>query len=180
MDNFLVGLKAFLCNYLFISAVVSWLVAQVIKIFTNSLRTKRRNNVATFIFSTGGMPSSHSATMMGLTTAAAIHNGFESSTFAICAILSIVVMTDAFGVRYETGKQAKMLNNLLKKETENNPDFQNEAQIDENDKSDKKTKNGKNNKKHLTFNEFVGHTPFQVLIGALVGVVVGITLSFVF
>lgn len=171
MNNFLDGLKAFFCNYMFISAIVSWLVAQIIKIFTNSLKNRRKNNLASFIFSTGGMPSSHSATMLGLTTAAAIKDGFGSSTFAICAILSIVVMTDAFGVRYETGKQARMLNNLLEKEKQENPELKEQLEA---------SKNEKHGKKHLTFNEFVGHTPFQVLIGALVGIAVGIALSFVF
>ena len=179
MDNFLNGLKAFFTNYLFIAAVVSWLTAQVLKIFTKSLSHKKKS-LKTLVFTTGGMPSSHSATMMGLTTAAAIKDGFGSSIFAVCAVLSIVVMTDAFGVRYETGKQSKMLNILLKKENDEKEKVENEEIVDESTLTKAEIKRRKKEKMELSFNEFVGHTPFQVLMGALVGICVGIALSFVF
>ena len=177
MDNFLNGLKAFFCNYLFISAVVGWLTAQVLKIFTKSLSNKKKS-LKTLVFSTGGMPSSHSATMMALTTASAIKHGFGSSIFAICAILSIVVMTDAFGVRYETGKHSKMFNILLNKE--NGEKEEKKESVDESNLTKEEIKKRKKEKMELSFNEFVGHTPFQVVMGALVGIAVGIAFAFVF
>ena len=184
MDNFLNGLKSFVTNYLFITAVVAWFTAQVLKIFTKSLSHKKKS-FKTLVFSTGGMPSSHSATMMGLTTAAAIKEGFGSSIFAVCAILSIVVMTDAFGVRYETGKQAKMLNKMLKKENDEKEDDEKENSVkeevvDEATLTKAEKKQLKKAKMELSFNEFVGHTPFQVVMGALVGICVGIALAFAF
>ena len=179
MDNFLNGLKAFFCNYLFITAIVAWLTAQVLKIFTKSLSNKKKS-LRTLVFSTGGMPSSHSATMMGLTTASAIKEGFGSSIFAVCAILSIVVMTDAFGVRYETGKHSKMFNILLQKENNEKEADKIEEPIDESQLTKEEIKRRKKEKMELSFNEFVGHTPFQVVMGALVGIVVGISLAFVF
>ena len=175
MDNFLIGLKALVGNYIFISAIAAWFVAQIIKIFTKSL-TKKKSALHSFVFSTGGMPSSHSATVMGLTTASMIQYGFESPIFAICAVVAIIVMTDAFGVRYETGKQSKMLNILMKKETgesENEEDIKN-TNTEGTDEASNKTK------KKISLNEFVGHTPLQVVVGALVGVAVGIALAFVY
>ena len=94
--------------------------------------------------------------MLGLTTASAIQFGFGSPYFAICTILSVVVMIDASGVRYETGKQAVLLNKITKEIFSGNPELMNSG-----------------------LKELVGHTPFQVLMGALLGLGVGITLSFV-
>jgi acid phosphatase family membrane protein YuiD len=102
------------------------------------------------------MPSSHSATVLGLTTAAALKDGFGSTTFAISAILSIIVIIDACGVRYETGKQSKMLNKIVQEmftDTEN---------------------------AETHFKEFIGHTPLQVFVGAVLGIIVGIIMFFVF
>ena len=121
MELFLDNLKAFFNNYVLMTAIVAWLVAQILKIFTGVYRD-RRVNLTVLLFSTGGMPSSHSATVLGLTTASALQEGFGSTTFAISAILSIIVIIDACGVRYETGKQSKMLNKIVKEmftDTEN-------------------------------------------------------------
>lgn len=155
MELFLTNLKAFFNNYLLMSAVVAWLVAQILKIFTGVYRD-RHVNLSVLLFSTGGMPSSHSASVLGLTTAAALQEGFGSSVFAISAILSIIVIIDAVGVRYETGKQSKMLNKIVKEmftDTEN---------------------------AETHFKEFIGHTPLQVCIGAILGIVVGVVMFFVF
>ena len=167
MDRFWDVLKDLVCNYLLISAVCAWFAAQIIK-FLIGLFNNNKKSLKDFVFSMGGMPSSHSATMMGLTTAAALKDGFGSSVFAVCAIFSIIVMRDAFGVRYQTGKQAKLLNSLMKKENQSSADSaQNGAD------SEKLSK-------EQTFDESVGHTPMQVVIGALVGVAVGVALAFVF
>ena len=167
MDRILNMLKDLVCNYLLISAVCAWFVAQIIK-FSIGLFNKKKKSLKDFVFSMGGMPSSHSATMMGLTTAAALRDGFGSSVFAVCAIFSIIVMRDAFGVRYQTGKQAKLLNSLMKKENQNNADSAQNGAVSENLPNDP------------AFDESVGHTPMQVVVGAIVGVVVGIVLAFIF
>lgn len=155
MDAFLQHVKAFFGNYMLMSAVVAWLVAQIIKIFTGVYRD-RHVNVLVLLFSTGGMPSSHSASVLGLTTAAAMKYGVGSAVFAICAILSIIVIIDAMGVRYETGKQSKMLNKIVK---EMFTDSENAE---------------------VHFKEFIGHTPLQVFMGVLLGIAVGVAMFFVF
>lgn len=155
MDVIVNGFKSLFENYMLVSAMLSWLVAQIIKIFTGLYQSKQMS-LTNILFGTGGMPSSHSASVLGLTTASAIQYGFGSPYFAICTILSIVVMIDASGVRYETGKQAVLLNKITKEIFSGNPELMNSG-----------------------LKELVGHTPFQVLMGALLGLGVGITLSFV-
>ena len=100
----------------------------------------------------GGMPSSHSATVCALTNSAALRNGVESSTFAISFVLAAVVMYDAIGVRQETGKQAKLLNMIMEQ------DF---FKLD-NEQFQKRLK------------EFVGHTPLQVLAGGVLGILIAV------
>ena len=155
MDVIVNGFKSLFENYMLVSAMLSWLVAQIIKIFTGLYQSKQMS-LTNILFGTGGMPSSHSASVLGLTTASAIQYGFGSPYFAICTILSIVVMIDASGVRYETGKLAVLLNKITKEIFSGNPELMNSG-----------------------LKELVGHTPFQVLMGALLGLGVGITLSFV-
>ena len=154
MELFLENVKAFFSNYLLMSAVVAWLLAQIIKIFTGVYRD-RHVSLSVLLFSTGGMPSSHSASVLGLTTAAALQEGFGSTAFAICGILSIIVIIDAMGVRYETGKQSKMLNKIVKEmftDTEN---------------------------AETHFKEFIGHTPLQVVCGAITGFAVAMLMSLI-
>ena len=98
MEAFVAGVKAFFGNYMLMSAIVAWLIAQIFKIFTGVYRD-RHINLTVLLFSTGGMPSSHSATVLGLTTAAALGEGVGTPIFAICAILSIIVIIDATGVQ---------------------------------------------------------------------------------
>ena len=102
------------------------------------------------------MPSSHSATVMALCTACVIQEGVSSPLFAICLVLAAVVMIDASGVRYETGKQAQILNKIVKElfDPENTPDEFN-----------------------LKFKELVGHTPFQVVMGAIFGILCAVILA---
>ncbi len=142
-------IKSIFGNYVLISAVLGWLIAQVMKIFTGTFTTKKFSIM--MMFENGGMPSSHSSTVMALTTACAIQEGFGSVYFAISMILSIIVMNDAFGVRYETGEQAKLLNRITKELFSGKPEDINTG-----------------------LKELVGHTPFQVLIGAIVGVATAI------
>ena len=142
-------------NYYLISAVSAWLLAQILKIFTGFFKNQRFTLKA-LLFGTGGMPSSHTATVAALSTACAIGEGFNSSIFAISAVLTIIVMIDATGVRRETGKQSRALNII----------------IEEFFKSD--TTNF-----DTRFKELIGHTPLQVVFGFLTGVATAIALSFI-
>jgi acid phosphatase family membrane protein YuiD len=99
---------------------------------------------------TGGMPSSHSAICAGLTAAVGRVNGVGSATFAIALIFSFVVMYDAQGVRRAAGRQAAVLNRLV---------------------DDVFAMRGL---QETRLREFLGHTPFEVLVGAALGVAVGL------
>lgn len=150
-------IKDFSCNYYLMSAIVAWIVAQIIKIFTGLYQHGDKKTLTKILFSTGGMPSSHSASMLALTVSLGLGEGFNSPMFAVAAVLSIIVMMDASGVRYETGKQSAFLNKVAKEMFSGKPELVNVA-----------------------FKEFVGHTPFQVFMGAALGVTVGIVMFFIF
>ncbi len=156
MDIIIQGAKDFFGNYMLMSAMLGWLSAQIIKIFTG-LYQNSKISLKKLLFSTGGMPSSHSASVVALATSAAISCGFGSGYFAISALLAIIVMIDASGVRYETGKQAVFLNKIAKD-----------------------IFSGKPEEMDIGFKELIGHTPMQVFMGALLGLGVGIALQFVF
>jgi acid phosphatase family membrane protein YuiD len=128
-------------------ALVAWAIAQALKLLLTSVRERRLNLRA--LADTGGMPSSHSAIVMGLTTAVGRYDGLGSSTFAIALIFSIVVMYDAQGVRRAAGRQAEVLNRLIE---------------------DVFAQRGLREER---LRELIGHTPFQVLVGAGLGVAVG-------
>ena len=122
------------------------MIAQFMKIFTGAFSGQGFH--IKHMFANGGMPSSHSSTVLALTTASAVQYGAGSAVFAISAILSIIVMNDAFGVRYETGEQAKILNRITRE-----------------------LFSGKSEDINTGLKELVGHTPFQVLVGAIVGII---------
>jgi len=145
--------KSFFSNYLLMSALVSWFGAQLVKVFTGMFKD-RKFNLATLLFSTGGMPSSHAAVVCGLAVASIVLNGWGSSFTAIAIVLAIIVMIDASGVRYETGKQARILNQMMK-----------ELFL------------GQNEAFNTTLKELVGHTPFQVFVGAIFGIVCALILA---
>ena len=142
-------------NYYLMAAASAWLLAQILKVFTGFFKVQRFTFKALF-FGTGGMPSSHTATVAALSIACAIGEGLNSSSFAISAVLAIIVMIDAIGVRRETGKQSRALNII----------------IEEFFSSDDKNFDTR-------FKELIGHTPLQVVFGYLTGAVVAIALSFV-
>lgn len=109
--------------------------------------------VAERLVGSGGMPSSHSATVCALVTATCYEYGAGSFEFAISLILAIIVMYDAMGVRRETGIQAQVLNDMMKIFED-----MGRSEISPHDK----------------LKEFVGHTPLQVLMGALLGIFCGV------
>ena len=143
------AIQAFFGNYVLISAVFGWMFAQFFKIFSGLFNDKKIH--IRRMFSNGGMPSSHSATVLALCTACGIKEGLGSAAFAISAVLAIIVMNDAFGVRYETGEQAKIINRIVKE-----------------------IFSGKGEEINTGLKELVGHTPFQVLVGAILGVIIAV------
>ena len=134
-------------NKIFLAAALGWLIAQILKTLIHLLFTKRF--VAERLVGSGGMPSSHSATVCALVTATYLEHGSASFAFAIALIVAIIVMYDAIGVRRETGIQAQLLNNMIK--------IFEDMGREELSAQDK-------------LKEFVGHTPFQVLMGGILGV----------
>lgn len=144
-------------NYVMTVAIVSWCAAQIIKTLIHFIQTKSFNPER--LFGAGGMPSSHSALVCSATIALCRKCGFASSEFAIMFILAMVVMYDAMGVRRSAGLHAKEINriNRIFAIKEIKP-------LDEVN-SQKTTK-----KKELK--EYLGHTPFEVLGGALLGILI--------
>lgn len=138
-------------NSIFLAAGWGWLSAQIIKTILHLFITKKF--VAERLIGSGGMPSSHSSTVCALATATYIEYSATSFEFAISAILAIIVMHDAMGVRRETGIQAKLLNDMIKVfEDMGRPEIS----------------------AHDKLKEFVGHTPFQVLMGAILGIAIAL------
>ncbi len=147
-------IKDLVSNYVLASAFFAWLSAQVIKVVI-ALFEKPRKNLLKILFSTGGMPSSHSSSVVALAIACGIYAGLDSPVFAIAFVLSGVVMIDASGVRYETGKQAIIIKQITKKLFSDDAEEINSG-----------------------LKELVGHTPFQVLMGAALGIVVSFVTAF--
>ncbi|CAL9054351.1 uncharacterized protein LOC135675911 [Musa acuminata AAA Group] len=136
-------------SYPLISAVLAFAIAQSIKFFTTWY--KERHWDAKQLIGSGGMPSSHSATVTALALAIGIQDGLDSSAFATAAILAFVVMCDAFGVRLHAGKQAEVLNQIMYELPEEHPLSVTRP-----------------------LHELLGHTPIQVIAGAALGSVVAI------
>lgn len=138
-------------NTIFVSAALGWFIAQILKTIIHLGFTKEF--VAERLVGSGGMPSSHSATVCALATATYYEYSASSYEFAIAAILAIIVMYDAMGVRRETGIQAKLLNDIMETFA-----AMGRSELTAYDK----------------LKEFVGHTPLQVLAGAILGIFIAI------
>ena len=136
-----------LSNPFLLIGLSSWFWAQFIKTIIHAIVTKSID--FTRLIGDGGMPSGHSATVSSLATAAALVYGLGSFEFAMAFIFAIVVCKDAMGVRLETGKQAAIINEIVRAFDE----------LSSGKLTDVKLK------------EFVGHTPIQVLAGILLGIV---------
>lgn len=143
----------FFHNYLLMLPIISWLAAQLLKMIIN-LIINRQFSVERLL-GAGGMPSSHSALVCSLCVGTVKVYGVESTWFAFSLVFAFIVMYDAMGVRQETGKQARVLNLLM-------------DDIGELTKSTDKAEYEKKLK------EMVGHTPLQVVSGALVGILLGV------
>ena len=133
-------------------ALLAWFVAQVLKTLINFILLGKFQLER--MWGDGGMPSAHSATVCSMVIATAWSEGFGSAIFAVAAVVAIITMHDAMGVRRETGEQAKVLNKMI------------EQWIDVTEKNAPFLQN-------MHLKEMVGHTPLQVLAGFVVGCVVG-------
>ena len=136
-----------LSNRIIQAAVLAWAIAQGLKVILTLAISKKFDS--TRVFGSGGMPSSHSAMTCAMLMMVGFTEGFSSSVFALAFCFSGVVMYDAAGVRRSTGKNAAVLNRLI----------------------DRLANDGTFDEEHLK--ELVGHTPIQVLAGALLGILVG-------
>lgn len=137
---------------------VAWFVAQFYKVVFSLIVEKKINFRR--MWETGGMPSSHSSTVTSLATCIGIVEGVKSNLFAVAVIFSGIVMYDAAGIRRAAGKQAGVLNTFLEKI----PLIIGKKQYKKYFKDEKTTK----------LKELLGHTPIEVFVGAIVGIVVGI------
>lgn len=143
----------FFNNYLLMLPVLSWLIAQILKtIIDYAINGKFQRDR---LYGSGGMPSSHSSTVCALFVGAAKEYGVSSPIFALSFVFALVVMYDAMGVRLETGKQAKILNRILEDLNEHKLSSLTEPE---------------------RLKEMVGHTPFQVVAGAVLGIVIGLVI----
>ncbi len=111
LDTFWQLIKALFANDYTQAALISMLLAQFFKLFTH-LFTARKLDFKRFT-ETGGMPSSHTSTVVALTALIGLREGFDSVYFAIAAVFSGVTMHDATGIRQAAGKQAELLNNIV-------------------------------------------------------------------
>lgn len=136
-----------LSNHMLMCALISYFTAQVFKILICLVRDRKLN--LRLIIASGGMPSSHASTVMALCISSARIYGLNSPYFAITAVLASVVMYDAAGVRRAAGEHARVLNRLLLDLTSGDPVLA-----------------------ETSLKELIGHTPLQVLMGAILGIVI--------
>jgi acid phosphatase family membrane protein YuiD len=138
----------FLHNKILIATIWAWLIAQVVKVALLVLRTRKFD--FRWLIGTGGMPSSHVAGATCLATAVGLEYGFDSAYFALACAFALVVMFDAQGVRRAAGKQARILNKITE-------DIYWQGKVAEGQ-----------------LRELVGHTPVEVMVGMLLGILIGI------
>lgn len=140
-------LKIITNKYIYIPCIL-WAVIQTYKVIHDLIKTKKFNFKR--IMGAGGMPSSHSATVVVLATMIGKYEGVDTSIFAVALIFAFIVMYDAAGVRRAAGKQATLLNKIVQ------------------------TPGLSTLQVHEKLVEVLGHSPIQVLVGALIGFIVGI------
>lgn len=136
--------SSILSNYPLLAALLSFVLAQTIKVFTSWYRDRRWDLKQ--LVGSGGMPSSHSATVTALAAAIGLQEGFGGSMFAISLVIACVVMYDAFGVRLQAGRQAEVLNQIVYELPAEHPLAESRP-----------------------LRELLGHTPPQVIAGAVLG-----------
>lgn len=145
-------------NYVLVTAMIAWCTAQIIKTILHFIQTKTFDPER--LFGAGGMPSSHSALVCSATIAMCRKCGFGSSEFALMFILAMIVMYDAMGVRRSAGLHAREINRINRIFT-----IKGITSEENNEQTGKKKKELK---------EYLGHTPFEVLGGALLGILIAL------
>jgi len=133
-------------NKVLLACITAWSIAQILKIILTFYSSKKID--LTRLVGSGGMPSSHTALVMALSTSIGIMYGWDSAIFAVSLCFALVVMYDAAGVRRAAGNQAKILNIIIEDLAHNKPI------------TDEKLK------------ELIGHTPKEVVAGAILGIVI--------
>lgn len=151
--------KDLISNHVLIVPIIAWALSQVLKTFTYLIVEKKLDIKR--IVSDGGMPSAHSATVIALMVMCGWTEGFGSALFAVSMIFAIVVMRDAVGVRRETGKQASSIKELAL--------IVNKAFLDKS--AEIRTESLK---------VLVGHSPLQVVFGAILGFIISISYILIF
>lgn len=129
-------------------ALIACITAQILKVVITLIWERKLD--FNRLFETGGMPSSHSALVIALVTSIGRVYGVNSPLFAIAAVFALIVMFDASGVRRAAGEQAKILNYMMEHWKETTPEIFGEK-----------------------LRELLGHTPLQVIMGALLGFAIG-------
>ena len=142
-------------NQVLMGGIAGWFAAQFFKTMIDAILNKRLD-ISRF-WGDGGMPSAHSSTVSCVAVSAGLVYGIGSFEFAICVIIAMITMRDAMGVRLETGKQAKLLNEMVRLFSPENPGLSGER-----------------------LKEFVGHTPTQVFFGCLTGCVMAFLLNLLY
>ena len=148
MDNIVAEVMK---NKILMVTLSAWAIAQTIKVSIGVVREKKFD--FRWFIGTGGMPSSHAAGASCLAAAIGLKYGFDGVYFALAAAFALVVMFDAQGVRRATGRQARVLNKMM----------------------DDIYWQGKTQESRLR--ELVGHTPIEVIIGSLLGILIAVVLQ---
>ncbi|MDF5718841.1 MAG: divergent PAP2 family protein [Rhizonema sp. NSF051] len=134
-------------NRVLLVALVACLIAQLLKLIIELVKNRKLN--ISVLVTAGGMPSSHAALVSALAAGVGQTSGWASSEFALAMVFAIIVMYDAAGVRQAAGKQARILNQLIDELFHEHPEF-NQARL----------------------KELLGHTPFQVIAGSALGIII--------
>jgi acid phosphatase family membrane protein YuiD len=142
--------EALVANDVLSACVLAWLISQLSKPLIILAHTRRL--YVRYVVSAGGMPSSHSAVVVALATRVGMDTGLSSTPFALAAVFAAVVMYDAAGVRRAVSVQARILNRMLTEMIE--AQHFNEERL----------------------RELIGHTPFEVFVGGLLGALSAVSL----
>ncbi len=136
----------FFHNYVLVASLIAWALAQMLKVPIEYLETRRLNWA--LLVQAGGMPSSHSALIVGIAHAIGLSVGFDSALFALAFGIAMIVIYDATGIRRQAGKHAELINAMINDLAAGNP------------------------LKEEQLREVLGHTPLEALGGILLGLIV--------
>ena len=142
------NLAAILDNKVLIAVLLGWLLAQILKIPTEYLRSRR--GLWVMFFAAGGMPSSHTALMVSGTLAVGLYHGFDNPIFGIAVAVTMIIAHDAAGVRRQAGIHAERINVLFEELLKGHMWDENELK------------------------EVIGHTPLEVVGGIILGLIIAI------